>query len=285
MAPPNAFRPKGDGKFSSAMVQIIVEGVTFNVHKGFLKGTRFFDIHTPQASPALSPRASPTPSDQTLGPDNVHIKPEDGEEYATTNAPGSPSKTDEVKCTYELKGLIYEPKAFNVIIKYLYNEVPVTPLHRNEFCTLRKAYILALQYGMEDLQDNIIDCFRNFHTAYSVQFQDLIWFANRLGPQEYHICQIPIIRYLIDQITYEIFGGGYEKFVSNNTEFEVFLDNGKGPIKTELYKVLTRIARDEQPQDPAIGENRWRVRDVRQAAPGARDGSIHTTAEVIDLED
>jgi hypothetical protein len=277
MASPRTPRSKAEQKYSAPIVQILAgdPAKPFQVHCTTLEKTAFFDIHGfPDYSPSSS--ASPPPSDSTLSQTQVKIENSDNEtDIATTSALPIHTKI------YRLKGLIYEPAAFGVIVDYLYNEYPVTPRHSDQLRVLRKAYVLALQYQVEDLQDHIVDCFRNFHTAYSVHFDDLVWLTKHISGGDHFVCQVPMVQYLVEQCAYEICNRGYDEFAGNNISFEPFLVKGDHVVRKELVNAMAKMATATELFDPARGVNRWRARDWPKHDTDAAAPEI----DVIDIED
>src|ERR1700744_1023978 len=190
MAPPATPRSKTTGRYAHPTIQILVgdRREPFHVHYRVLEKTAFFEVHgypttpeTPRPSPSRQATMnSPVPSDGTLGTNEVDIKLEEAEDERIDSAEAALSASAPVTpLTYTLKGIVYDPEAFEVIVNSLYSEHPNTPAHRAELRTLRKAYVLALKYRMEQLQDDIVECFRNFHVGYTVHFEDLLWLARR----------------------------------------------------------------------------------------------------------
>ncbi|EXJ76197.1 uncharacterized protein A1O5_00705 [Cladophialophora psammophila CBS 110553] len=292
---------KGTGKYANPTIYIIVgkQHQPFYVHYAFLNKTDFFHVHghppmpagatptpTPTPTPTRPGRAlnSPAPSENTVTPERDDIKMEqDIEDEGVGNSEDSPlvSGDGAAMPVYRLQGLLYEPAAFEVIINYLYNERPTTPLHRAQVRTLQKAYILALHYRMPGLQDDLVDCFRHFHASYTVRFADLYWISGRIGEGE-AVCGVPLVQYLVDQIAFEIYQGGYDTFAHDNMDFEIFLTNGDRPLRKELFKAIAKVAQEKNPIDPALGLNRWKVEDYPTFQRS--ESASSNTPDIIDVD-
>ena len=293
-------RSKAKSKYANPTVQILVgePPVPFHVHSAFLEKTAFFEVHPlstlpespgpPRMRPAAS-LSSPAPSDSTVLPEDVEVKMEDIEDEATlgSNDAASTISTTISEMTprpmFHLKGALYEPAAFEVIVNYLYNIRPNAPQHRNDFITLRKTYVLALRYRMERLQDDLVDRFRDFHVSYNVNFEDLIWLANRISGDKAEVSKVPMVRYLTDQVAFEIYREGYDTFARGNLGFENFLTTGTRVLRRELFKAMAKLSQARNPPDPAMGPNRWRVQDYQAFEQGEMERE--EIIDAIELDD
>ncbi|KAL6247352.1 hypothetical protein RBB50_005698 [Rhinocladiella similis] len=256
--------PSSRNKYSRQTLHITVGRGrdSFHVHYAQLETTAFFEVHK-----ALNDddnnnedRESRERRDieRTLSPEN--IKMEEGESAPATDTAVTTPQTSPSKPAYHLEGYVYEPRAFEVVVNWLYNIPPVRPRVRNECKTLLRAYVLALQYRIIDLQDALINCLREYHREYNVNFEDLIWLVNRLAESpEKHT--VPMMQYLIDQIAFEISTQGFTEFSRINVMFETFLADGSRPVRVVLFKALADVAQADPRRDPAQGPNRWRVQD------------------------
>ncbi|KIX92991.1 uncharacterized protein Z520_11264 [Fonsecaea multimorphosa CBS 102226] len=296
---PTTPRSKSGGKYANPTIQIVVGRTKqlFHVHYAYLERTDFFNVHGPPqlptaTTPTPAPKPtragsclnSPAPSEATVTPDRDEIKAEQEMEDEMPESSGaSPTATsDAAKApAYILRSLIHDPAAFEVVVDYLYNTPPSTPQSRSQFRILLKAYILALQYRMSGLQDDLIDCFRNYHASYTIRFAELFWVSGRVGDGE-AVCTVPLIQYLIDQVAFEIYQGGYDAFVQENSDFEMFLTNGDRPLRRELFKALAKVAQDKSPLDPALGLNRWRVVDYPNYDRSV--GASSNAPDIIDID-
>ncbi|KAK4938293.1 hypothetical protein LTR10_021272 [Elasticomyces elasticus] len=259
--------PKGqkDNKYARQTVHITVgrSKTSFHVHYSQLERTAFFEAHPmPAASNNGTPSREPSAGDdreRTLSPP-PEIKSEDtsGEPEAETAAifQDSPSRP-----LYHLEGFVYEPAAFEIVVNWMYNQPPGVP-------------------------DAIIDCVRKYHQEYNVSFEYLTWLINRLGDgPDAHT--IPMMRYLIDQIAFEISTQGFNEFSHDNPLFETFLIQSDRPIRKALFHALADIARalagsiapaDRARLDPALGPNRWTVRHWKK--PQREEGAAVDIIEV-----
>lgn len=254
-------------KYSKQTLHITVGRAkdSFHVHYSQLERTAFFEVEgrpKSRESGAQSYEDLNTQREHTISPGPV--KAEDGAETRTyrpednadqgifTESPSLP--------VYHLEGFVYHPAAFEIVINWLYNQNPDKPRARTECKTLLRAYVLALQYKIVQLQDSLIDCFRKYHQEFSVTFEDLVWLINRVGEgPEAH--SIPMLKYLVDQIAFELYTQGYRSFVNNNAFFETFLTQGDRPVRKVLFEAMTETSRLTPPIDPATGPHRWRVQD------------------------
>lgn len=264
MAPSTPSRTTASGKYSqdTVLIQVGPTKFPFQVHLSFLQRTAFFEVHQ-HTDPRATPQGTPTPIDreQTLSPSL--IKAEEGTETDGSEGRATGTGHDKetpAKLTFHLEGFVYEPAAFEVVVGWLYNSYPEKPQTRDKCKTLLRAYVLALQYKITDLQDAIVNCYRAWHRDYNAIFEDLIWLINRLGEQD-QAHNIPIVKYLVEQIAFEIFDHGYSAFASRNIFFETFLVEGNRPIRKIVVEAIAEVARARPPIDPATGPNRWRVQD------------------------
>ncbi|KAK5189645.1 hypothetical protein LTR96_009447 [Exophiala xenobiotica] len=264
-------------KYSRQTLHISVgrSKVPFHVHYAQLESTAFFEVHGKPTSRAESRETSVVDDrEPTLSP-VPDIKAEDGE----TTVNESPTVQSPTKPAYNLEGFVYEPAAFEVVVNWLYNQPPNKPAMRNDCKTLLRAYVLALQYRITGLQDELVDCIRQYHRDFNVTFEDLTWLINRISEEPTaHI--IPMMQYLIDQIAFEISTQGFTEFSRNNIMFETFLAEGVHPIRIVLFRALADVARANPHRDPAQGPNRWRVDDW-VAAPTP----IQNPIDIIDIDE
>ncbi|OAP61917.1 hypothetical protein AYL99_04120 [Fonsecaea erecta] len=295
---------KSGGKYANPTIQIVVGRTKrtqqlFHVHYAFLEKTDFFSVHGPPPLPTATATA-PTPTRgwvsmnspaatenaATPEPDEVKVEQDIEDQTAETGeySGASPTATGGAANApaYNLQGLIYEPAAFEVVVNFLYNEPPLPPSSSTEYRILMKAYILALQYRMPGLQDDLIDCFRNFHKEHRIRFADLFWISGRIGDGE-AVCEVPLIQYFVHQIAFEIFQGGYDSFVQRNDDFERFLTQGDRPLRKRLFRAIAQVAQVKKPEDPALGPNRWRVVDYPTFERSA-DTTTSQTADIIELD-
>ena len=282
-----------NGKYANPTIQILVgdQAAPFHVHFAVLEKTAFFEAHgyppvnqhaaAPPSTPA-TPASSPAPTEGTVIPD--YIKEEDTETINQENDDAA-STTPQATITpaYVLKGVIYEPDAFLVVVNYLYNEPPPIPNCRRDLRINRKAYVLAVQYRIGGLQDDLVNCFRSFHKRYTVQFDDLTWLARRLSHEEQSVCHIPMIQYLLEQCAFEVCKEGYERFAQQNAGFEPFLTHGDHPLRSELVKAMARIGMARDAMDPATGVNVWTVQNWREEEPA--NTATRATPDVISIDD
>lgn len=205
--------------------------------------------------------------ERTLSPP-PEIKSEDTADEPETAAPAifqnSPSRP-----LYHLEGGVYEAAAFEIIVNFMYNQPPVAPKNRAECRTQLRAYVLALNYKIIPLQDALIDCVRQYHRHYNVSFENLTWLIHRLGEGP-EVPVVPMMRYIINQIAFEVCSQSYDEFARENPIFETFLSEGDRPIRAALVHAISDISShvlskatetDRARLDPAIGPNRWLMRD------------------------
>jgi hypothetical protein len=285
------------GLYSSTTIPILVgpQQEAFYVHYAFLEKSKFFELHPrPSFTPSLSrigPLNSPALSETTLAADEsatTPIKEEAGQDTRMSNDDAASTFTTVPNTSIQpiqLIGSLYDPAAFGIIVANWYNMPPVTPRDRKDFMVHRKAYILALRYGLVELQDDLVDCCRNFHTRFNVQFDDLMWFAQRVAKEEIKACYNPMVRYLIDQVVYEILTHGYSEFVSANYSFEVFLINDKHVLRKWIFSTMASAATIRNRLDPAHGMSRWRVRDIlTMEDEAAEQGVSEETTAFVEID-
>ncbi|KIW14536.1 hypothetical protein PV08_07320 [Exophiala spinifera] len=258
--------PSSKNKYSRQTLHITVgrSRDSFHVHYAQLESTAFFEVHRPTNNDTNDEEGESQASssrhdmERTLSPDNIKV--EEGESAPAAETAVTTPQTSPSKPAYHLEGYVYEPRAFEVIVNYLYNIAPVPPKLRAECKTLLRAYVLALQYRIVGLQDALINCLREYHKEFNVNFEDLIWLVNRLteSPEKH---TVPMMQYLIDQIAFEISTQGFTEFSRINVMFEPFLADGTRPIRVVLFKALADVAQADPRRDPADGPNRWRVQD------------------------
>ena len=174
---------------------------------------------------------------------------------------------------YVIEDREHEPQAFNVLVKWLYNQRPETIQYKQEKKVLLRAYRLALRYNAYGLQNLIIEGFREFHQDSAVEFEDLLWLAHR------EKIRTPFIQYLLEQTAYEIATNGFESFITENEMFQkTFANNTLPKIQ---FDILRRVARHAEVaanmlKDPAKGFGQWLIEE-----DGPNAG--HARVEAVDL--
>lgn len=253
-------------RFSQRTLLILVghERVPFHVHPTQLANTAFFEAHgNPTTAADRDEQGRDESSVPGMNTPPIEIKEDPDRSPTLALEPDLESTT--LEADYVLTGKALQPAAFEVVVKYLYNQPPDAPKIRAQCRTSLQAYVLALRYKMSGLQDMIVSNFRQYHQEYTVSFEDLLWLINRLGDSPASHC-VPMIRYFADQVAFEITSQGYEKFLDTNSLFHDFLTVGRRPIRAVVFEAVVNIARTI-PVDPAIGPNRWTVANSVDARP------------------
>lgn len=255
--------------FSQQTLLILVghERTPFHVHPTTLASTGFFRIHgDPPTAAEKEDRLQSGRITPRIATPPVDLKEEPGRSRSRspTINPEQRSPVNGISASiiedYLLVDHVFEAAAFEIIVKWLYNQRPSIPANRGQVKTLLRSYILALQYSIDGLQDAIVENFRTYHQEYDLNFSDLVWLINRFGDTPY--CRaVPMVWYLADQTAYELTTHGYDKFVKKNPFFQIFLKTGDRPIRAIVFEAIVNVARTTQPTDPAYGPNRWRVAD------------------------
>ncbi|KEF54437.1 uncharacterized protein A1O9_09604 [Exophiala aquamarina CBS 119918] len=267
---PRVRAPK-PGIFSQQTLLILVgqDRTPFHVHPTTLAKTGFFEVHghpptaaekehrlqLGRASATLGMGTPPTELKQEPGRSRSSSRSStvNAEQRSPINAASNSTLED-----YHLVNHVFEPAAFEVIVKWLYNQPPGVPGNRGQCKTLLRAYALALQYSIDGLQDAIVENFRIYHQDFDLNFDDLVWFINRFG-DDLSYRAVPMVIYLADQTAYELTTHGYDKFVAKNQFFQRFLTTGDRPLRAIIFEALVNLARAPQAVDPATGPNRWSV--------------------------
>lgn len=256
--------PPKSGIFSQKTLLIVVgpNRVPFHLHPVQLSSTAFFEVHgDPKPSAATPERGN---SEATLSRDATPALEIKEEETGSRSPTVGRQPETNIDADYYLSGQAFNPDAFEMIAKWLYNQPPEVPRTRPECKTALQAYILALRYRIDGLQDYIVDNFRKYHQGYNVSFKDLQWLINRLGNSA-NCHNVPMIRYLAHQIAFEINAHGYAKFLDSNDDFYDFLTTGEQPIRAVVFEAIAEVGRTIA-LDPASGPNNWTV----AACVGAR---------------
>lgn len=229
--------------------------VPFNIHEALLQvKTSFFDVHpTPNGETATICAAEPEP-DQLLKRDVSPATERETSEPSTSDwtsgvagpVPNPPEIAESALGRQQAQFVpdyhldIHFDAAFSVFVEWLYNTPPKDPRTPGQCKTLVQAYIIALRYEAESLQDLLIECIRRFHIEHQVKFDIFIYLLNRHGDD----VNCKLIQYFVDQIAYEIAHGGIEGFDENNLGFDNFLKDrpGGGLVRAALVHALANIA-------------------------------------------
>lgn len=157
--------------------------------------------------------------------------------------------------------------AFDIFVKFLYNENPVRPKTKTEARTMRQAYGLAIKYKCLALQNRIMDCLRAYYSRAPISFDDLIWASNRLGDHT----ECALNAYLVEQIAFEISHCGLPEFAKKNDYIWTFLREGNRYIRLELFKAICGYAQQTSSADPAKSGSRFHVHENGPEAGTRKD--------------
>ena len=271
MAPstPSGSRSCNASKYGRQIILITVgpARVRFHVHTAHLEPTAFFEVEGQPPTPAdRGSQSRDTPvsrdRDETVSP--PPIKTEPGSEGFSDSTSDQATLMEQLSSPpiYHLDGHFYDPAAFEMVVNWLYNQSPKKPNTPTQRRNLLRAYVLAGIYRITKLQDALLDCLRRYHQEFSVILEDLNWLVNRLGDgPECH--ELPMVRYLCDQIAWEAKSQGYDAFAKQNLLLESFLAEKSRPIRKVLFKAIVNLAHGQDVPliDPATGPNRWRAGD------------------------
>ena len=228
---------------------------TFNIHEALLQlKTSFFEVHPepngetttasnkePELETAFKTESSPSTdtdiSDPTIGPRTPSMSSADFDSTGPTISPDQ-NEAKAIAADYHLD--THFVKAFAIFVDWLYNTPPKDPKTPNQCKTLIQAYLLALKYRAQGLQNLLLDCVRRFHIEHGVNFDMLfIYLLNRHGDD----VECKLIRYFVDQIAYEIADTGMEEFDASNGGLEYFLrERPQGQVRAALVHALGNLA-------------------------------------------
>ena len=260
----------------------------FNVHKDKLKKTSFFDKNGPiptleqkrarHEAEGQSEQAQSTSSgikrERTVSP---------GTEDGIENGDSLPKTTFSVANApdYVIESRDHDPAAFNIMVQRLYNDPPKRIRFKQDKSMLLRTYRLALRYNAYNLQNLIVQRFREYHQDYAVEFDDLKYLAH----SEEIGLQCPMIAYLLEQVTYQITTDGIEAFIEKNHLFEeTFKENSLPDIQFAIVRELARHAKASHGAlgDPAKGFSKWEVLETGEFAGTRRDGAVDIDGEDVE---
>ena len=175
-------------------------------------------------------------------------------EQAAPTSVGRAATPTEAKDTpqFRLKGNLHTWQSFLMILNSLH-EAPLRLPEGNEDCKFfLQAYLLAEKYNWDRLQNDIVDCFRKYHTKFTVNLDHLMWMVENTGDNT----ALPMTAYLVQQIAYEIADEGIEKYAQNNKSFENFMVEGDRVVRYELVKAIAHraTAAGRRAADPATSD-------------------------------
>lgn len=129
--------------------------------------------------------------------------------------------------------------AFELVIGWVYNETPAHPTGSAECKTYIQAYMLAEEIGALGLQDILLDCIRGYHKTNKVSFTDhVLYLVNRQGEDVDH----GLIRYLVDQLAYNLICSSTEEYAAADGLFGGFLEgSNKGKLRRALICALAKM--------------------------------------------
>ena len=252
----------------------------FNVHKAKLSKTTFFEKNGP--IPTLEQKQAQAESHNEEAQSQMpHVKrestvgPYDADTTGTVNEDTLPKTTFSVANApdYVITTRDHDPAAFNVLVQWLYNDPPKRIRFKQDKAMLLRTYRLALRYNAYNLQNLILQRFREYHQDYSVEFDDLKYLAHR----ENEDLRCPMITYLLEQVAYQITTDGLEPFLDKNKMFEeTFNDNSLPIIQFALLRAISRHAEASRGAlgDPAKGFGRWDIWEDGELAGRPRDAAL-----------
>lgn len=202
------------------------------------------------------------------------MKTEDSE--PTVTGINEASQVGSSKADYTIVDRFHTVGAFKVLTAWLYNEPPTIPANKTQCKHLLQAYVLARLYNAYQLQNHILDRFRDFHTTFKVDFDNLIWLANRI--EDSIAC--PLTAYFVEQAAFEIADLGFAEFEGANIFLNTFLREGEWEIRVELFKALAKHAQASggRLDDPAKSlERDWHVETAGENAGNMKIGARRET--------
>ena len=220
------------------MITIIVgsgEGLSpFNIHYSSLsKMTSFLDHH-PLPNDILEIVIDAKKAD--FGPE-VKAEHNARESTVETLREDNP-KPSTLTCHYYLPK-VQRPE-FEILVNFLYNTLPGIPTGLEESRVLVRAYVLAVRYQIEGLQNAIVDRFREFHQLVDFNVDIFAYLIGRFKRGDFDDCpdNKQLVRYFVEQIAYDIAVKGYEEFKKDNEFIHWFILEDTRRLRLELFKAL-----------------------------------------------
>ena len=254
------------------------ESHDFQIYENVLRQeTSFFEIHG-------EPKRAATRHDSVIASDddNVTVKPEDSEsvtdggittsagatdqprttldhEYTATPLPDEKLATDQYH--YHIMEKHHIPESWHMFQCWLMKRPVAVPKDKKSCRLVLQVYMLAIRYNVFALQNEVIDCLRQYHAESPVSIEDLIWVTNNTK----RLARCPLRMYLTEQVAYEMAFEGIDGYMAvNENTWNHFLVNQEPrqqEIRTELFKILGRHAHAAKTklEDPAKGMRNWHV--------------------------
>jgi hypothetical protein len=116
--------------------------------------------------------------------------------------------------------------------------------------------VLAVRYNASQLQNAILNCFRQYHAENVVNLHHLMWMISTTEDNT----KLPMTAYLIQQIAYEIAEFGIEDYEMSNHYLPYFIREGNCFVRYELVKAIAWRATTagREAGDPATSDrNSW----------------------------
>ncbi|KAL9112279.1 MAG: hypothetical protein Q9227_003397 [Pyrenula ochraceoflavens] len=247
--------------YGSQIVTIVVgSGLrldeVFHIHLGALLGqTTFLSAFGPPCDKPFP--LNPPGGDDAKAKDQPSIKPEEidragSEDTLLPDNVQNVMNTRTVYAHYWLKKV--QSGAFQVVVDYLYNIRPQIPRSLEGSKTLLRAYILAIEWDIEDLQNSIVGRFRAFHQAVDFNIDLFAYLTNRMPETKKNLhTENKLIQYFIEQMSFDIASKGIDDFEKHNKYFEYFINEDTRPLRLVFVKALARHAHYvRRLEDPAV---------------------------------
>lgn len=238
-------------KYESPIIKIIVgdEEAVFFVHEGLLRPTTFFAKH------GHSRREHPDVAQERDQDDEHTMFVNEGQNEALRATNNSIDLTNP-DADYELKDkFFYRRDAFDVFVSHLSGATLKTPQSQEECTTLFRTFALGQEYGVSDLQNNVIEALQKYYLGHTIPITDLIWVVDRFGDDP----TVKLVSYLIAQSGYDM-GCKWQRYENENPELDLLLASGKKRVLKKLFEACAIHAVPAKNGDPARSKNNWRTR-------------------------
>lgn len=189
------------------------------------------------------------------------IKLEDGEAAPVQNptglSPEDQALLDDPPDYLIAPGDYRAAKAWGYFASWIYNEeIPMLKAQTDVTIAL-KAYRYARYYDAWELQNTILDRFRQHYLVHKVGMKELTDLTNKFGDDAN---ATPLTRYIVEQIAYDITTRGFYEFANENGWIDYFLKEGDRKIRHAMFIILSRHANNNGiPKDPAENHREWKV--------------------------
>jgi DNA repair exonuclease SbcCD nuclease subunit len=158
--------------------------------------------------------------------------PEDGETVIIDPHDLVAERLGEDIFDYYLKSRVHTPRSFGTLLTWLYKGRIERPNIRADQINLLRTYIMAVDYDIMPLRQEIVLCFRRYHKKVEIDLSVILWLVHELRKTKKELLAKSLrnndlasellMESLLNDLASEVRRVGQEEFTAKNPEMFAF---------------------------------------------------------------